>query len=270
MACYLCGDSAIELVQEGVRYNNEIKVFKCITCGLIFIDNYNINYAENEMLKIDASDDMDYADTNRRFNNYKWWLNNAKLLDFGCGKGSFLAKIKESKIPCNLSAFEPNKTHATSLVNDYSLYVNIETLPNNHFNIITMFHVVEHLDDPVSILNTLFDKLYDNGRLIIELPNHDDALNILYQSEAYKKFIYVPYHKFYFNEDTLRLLAEETLFKTEYIKTEQRYELSNHLFWLAKQSPGGHNLWPFLNSKEYKKQLEIMRLGDTITMVLKK
>jgi len=258
MRCYLCGNEVSELIQEGVRYNPSIKVYRCTMCGLIFIDNYKINYAENEMNEIDSSDTMDFADTKRRFENYRWWFHNSYILDFGCGKGSLLTKLKAVNCSCQLAAFEPNKQFAKYLAENFSLYTTLESIPNDYFYFITLFHVLEHLDDPVNILNTLFDKLLVNGRIIIEVPNHADVFNLIYKSEAYRKFIYTPYHKFYFNADTLRHLLSKTLFEIEYIKTEQRYELSNHLYWLAKYEPNGHIIWPYLNSLDYKQKLELL------------
>jgi len=254
-----------------VRADSSISVLKCTECGLIFIDTYKINYQENEMMEIDPFDTMDLEDTERRFSNYKWLLHNARLLDYGCGRGSFLKKIKDSgiaRIP--IVALEPNKLLREDLSKNFSLYLNVDSLPNVYFNYITMFHVVEHLVDPITILNELYEKLENNGKIIIEVPNHDDVFHVLYDCKEYTEFKYVPYHKFYFTYDTLRMLLSKTLFKTEVIRTEQRYDLSNHLHWLAKKKPNGHTLWSYLNSEEYKLQLELLGIGDTLTAVVKK
>ena len=53
------------------------------------------------------------------------------------------------------------------------------------FNLITAFHVVEHLKDPISVLRQLAELLEENGKLVIEVPNSEDALLTLYESEVF-------------------------------------------------------------------------------------
>lgn len=64
------------------------------------------------------------------------------------------------------------------------------------------------------------------------------------------------------------MLAEQAGLKINYIKQIQRYPISNHLYWLAKGSPGGHKEWHFLDSPEmnaaYEKQLASISVCDTI------
>ena len=52
------------------------------------------------------------------------------------------------------------------------------------------------------------------------------------------------------------------------IENYQRYSLSNHLYWLSKGEPGGHNKWSFLSSSAidvaYSKSLEKIKKTDTL------
>jgi SAM-dependent methyltransferase len=272
MKCYLCGHEQFKVVRHGVRTDPDSQVLICVHCGLIFLGEYKINYRDNEMLEIDSSDTMDGADTERRFEHYKRWFQNSRILDFGCGKGSLLTKLKTDRLvnSTEVYAFEPNRIFANLLANQFPLYTQLDIVPNRHFNIITLFHVIEHLEDPIEILNTLYDKLLPQGKIIIEVPNHDEALFKLYNCSAYNEFMYTPYHNFYFTTKTLKKLLDKTLFDVEFIRIEQRYELSNHLHWLAKGQPNGHLQWPFLDSIDYKRHIESIGMGDTLTAVVKK
>ena len=133
-----------------------------------------------------------------------------------------------------------------------TVYQNVSKIPKNirgeGYNIITMFHVLEHIPDPRSILIELSEMLADAEQIIVEVPNANDALLTLYQSEAFSHFTYWSYHLFLYTAKTLQMLFDQMNLKVNYIKQIQRYPLSNHLYWLVNGKPGGHQKWHFLDS----------------------
>jgi len=193
-------------------------------------------------------------------------------LDFGCGTGGFLLKAQ------NLAAITHGvelETHLNSHYKNRSLTVfqNLSDIPNDiqggrEYDIITMFHVLEHIPDPKSILIELSEILADGGQIIVEVPNADDALLTLYQCEPFSNFTYWSCHLFLFTVKTLKMLFSQVNLKVNYTKQIQRYPLANHLYWLANGKPGGHQKWNFLNSPElhtaYEKQLAAIGKCDTI------
>jgi len=199
-------------------------------------------------------------------------LSNKKLLDFGCGTGGFLLKAQ------NLAAITHGvelETHLNSHYKNRNLTVfqNLSDIPNDiqggrEYDIITMFHVLEHIPDPKSILIELSEILADGGQIIVEVPNADDALLTLYQCEPFSNFTYWSCHLFLFTVKTLKMLFSQVNLKVNYTKQIQRYPLANHLYWLANGKPGGHQKWNFLNSPElhtaYEKQLAAIGKCDTI------
>ena len=155
-----------------------------------------------------------------------------------------------------------------------SLENNLDNI-NEKFDIITSFHVIEHIKEPLKILDKLKNLLEDNGRLIIEVPNANDALLTIYENEAFSNFTYWSCHLYLYTHHTLNLLAKQAGFEVEFIKHIQRYPLSNHLYWLSKNKPGGHEKWGnFFDSKElnsaYENQLASLGATDTIIACLKK
>ena len=142
------------------------------------------------------------------------------------------------------------------------------------FDYITLFHVLEHIKDPVSILSTLSNMLNDNGKIIIEVPNSQEALICLYESDAYRKFIYWSQHLYLFNEENLISLTEKSNLRLEEIKQIQRYPISNHLYWLACGKPDGHKELNYMDSislnNEYQKQLSKLKACDTLLGVFTK
>ena len=139
---------------------------------------------------------------------------------------------------------------------------------------ITAFHVVEHLEDPRQTLRELMKKLNPQGRLVIEVPNSDEALLTLYENNNFQKFTYWSQHLFLFNFNTLTQLANQAGCSVVSVQQYQRYPLSNHLYWLSHGLPGGHKKFNFLDSdllnQAYGNSLAAIGKCDTLIAYLEK
>ncbi|MDN4606801.1 class I SAM-dependent methyltransferase [Sporosarcina highlanderae] len=191
---------------------------------------------------------------------------NKAMLDFGCGGGGLLHLLKERT--SRIAGLELDKT-LHKMINDEGItcYQELGDIKEK-FDYITMFHVIEHLPNPIQVLVELRKYLVPNGKIIIEVPNSEDALLTLYKNEAFANFTYWSCHLFLFNASTLQELFKQAGYRVNYIKQVQRYPLSNHLYWQSNQLPGGHKEWNFLNNsvldKEYESQLAAIGKCDTL------
>ena len=129
-----------------------------------------------------------------------------------------------------------------------TLHPDVQATAGQQFDLVTAFHVVEHLPDPRQMLRELGTLLAPSGRLVIEVPSSDDVLLTLYDCSAFQSFTYWSQHLFLFNADTLRRLAGQAGLKVVAIEQYQRYPLANHLHWLSQGRPGGHSAWSFLDT----------------------
>jgi 2-polyprenyl-3-methyl-5-hydroxy-6-metoxy-1,4-benzoquinol methylase len=278
MKCYICGNTDPILWIKGVRTDKNLKVYECSNCGLRFLsslDHISLEYYKNynaELKKDDANDTMETVDTDRRIETYKEVFRNRSILDVGCGKGAFLEALLHQDITLDLAGVEPNQEIEKNIPN--KIFSSFEELGDLKFDYITLFHVLEHISDPIPFLNDLQHNLSENGQIVIEVPNVQDALLSIYCSEAYNKFYYTPWHLYYYNDSSIQKLIKQTNYKIEYIKHIQRYPLSNHLFWLAHEKPGGHLQWCFLDTTELNQKYSntLARLGatDTLEILLSK
>ena len=276
--CYLCGGTAFNKRPGSVRDIPELEVFECTSCGLVFLSSFDHIkdgfYESSEMHGEEVPDPETVLketawDDERRFQYLKSVLPNRRLLDFGCGAGGFLLKARE------LAAIVYGVELETRLSSYYesrglTVFQNLSEIPNDirGYDIVTMFHVLEHIPDPRSMLIELSKFLAPDGQIIIEVPNADDALLTLYNNKPFSHFTYWGCHLFLYTAKTLQMLFNQMNLKVNYIKQIQRYPLSNHLYWLAEGKPGGHQHWHFLDSSElhaaYEKQLAAIGKCDTI------
>ncbi len=284
--CYFCGNSIFDLVHSGVRGDKEACVVKCRNCGLTqldrIIDNIDEFYQNSGMRGFDPvaklineETSVSFDDDNRRFNLIKNMIENKRYLDFGCGHGGVLSRAyKKTR---ELYAVEPEdnmRNHITEGVVSYSSIAEARQELHEKMDVITLFHVLEHLEDPVDILCQLKDLINDDGRIIVEVPNADDALLSVYKNSQYADFTYWICHLYYFNNESLRKVAEKAGLKVSFLQQIQRYPLSNHLFWLVNGKPGGHDQWSFLGDDQlngaYGKKLAELGIADTIIAELRK
>lgn len=273
-SCYLC--HGLELLERPGRVRDDaaLKIWECTRCGLVFLSSkQHIDqefYAESGM----HHEDVDLAawrkdtlaDDLRRFNYLKSEIAERDVLDVGCGNGGFLLNARQ--IAGHAEGVEPEKKwHAYFKDEGLTIYPDLNCT-GKKYDVITLFHVLEHIAEPTVFLQNLTAQLKPNGQLFIEVPNANDALLNLYQNDAFRNFTYWSCHLFLYTNHTLALLGEKAGLKLNYLKQIQRYPLSNHLHWLAKGKPGGHQVWNFLDSPElhnaYEKQLAAIGGCDTI------
>jgi len=275
MACYLCGSERFKFREGEVRDKKELKVLECLDCSLVYLsDDSHVKdgfYEDSNMHKefdlqrwINETD----PDDKRRYNFTKKLITNRDILDFGSGNGGYLKYAKKSAK--SVSAIELEKAIKPHYKEqNIKLYSSVEAI-DEEYDLITMFHVLEHLGDPKEMLVKLASKLRDGGKIIVEVPNSEDALLTLYDSEAFSKFTYWSCHLFLFNAKTLQTLVKECGLKVDFVKHIQRYPLSNHLYWLSKNRAGGHQQWGgFLDSDALSVAYEdsLASMGKTDTLI---
>jgi cyclopropane fatty-acyl-phospholipid synthase-like methyltransferase len=281
--CYLCQGKTLTQVKGSVRDMPDLKILKCDSCGLVFLESFDHideNYYESSNMFIKDKDTKEEPhlsenemDNARRFKLLKKMASGKRVMDFGCGNGGFLDKIKDSCKEC--AGVEKDLNYYAKFNRDkrIKIYSGLDEIKGK-FDVITLFHVLEHLKDPVKVLKELALFLNKGGIIVIEIPNANDALLSIYDCDAFSKFTYWSPHLFLFDNNTLKKTIELAGLKVDKLFQIQRYTLSNHLYWLAKGKPGGHQVWSFMDSpdlnKEYEKSLSKANSCDTVIAYAKK
>ena len=276
MNCYLCESTSFTTRKGKVRDNPNLQILECSRCGLVSLsDDSHItkhHYTKSGMhgeepIAIEAWLKETEWDDLRRFEMLRKVLPTKKLLDFGCGAGGFLrlaSSLVETATGIELEDRVIKYWHGK-----LNILKNINDAGGGGYDLVTAFHVIEHLSDPLEILKSLAKKLCPSGRIVIEVPSSEDALLTLYDCDAFQHFTYWSQHLFLFNANTLEILARNAGLKVLAVQHVQRYPLSNHLHWLSKGKPGGHKYWGFLDSPEMVNAYAntLASLGKTDTLI---
>ena len=132
------------------------------------------------------------------------------LLDIGAGTGDFLTTAKKSG--WHTTGIEPNeKAKAISISKGVTFAENLESIESNTFDVITMWHVLEHVPDLENQIKTLKRLLKPNGTIIIAVPNYK-SFDAKYYGEFWAAYD-VPRHLWHFSK-----IAIEKLFAKENMK----------------------------------------------------
>ena len=149
-------------------------------------------------------------------------------------------------------------------------YEDFSAASGQRFDVVCLFHVLEHVIEPEPFLERCTALVAPGGRLVIEVPSLDDPLLSLYGLAAYQDFFYQPQHPYYYSAMSLGRLLETLGCTVEYLSAHQRYGLENHLNWLQTGRPGGNQTYRRVFASadaNYRKSLEDSGHSDAVIAV---
>jgi len=139
------------------------------------------------------------------------YVSRGTILDYGCGTGMFLDA-------CKKAGFDPIGVEPDSGARTLALNLGLKvfdakgSLPSDaRFDVITLWHVLEHVSDLNDTIATLSSQLKDSGVVIIAVPNHKSWDASYYGSfwAAYD----VPRHLYHFDQSSLESLMGRRSFQ---------------------------------------------------------
>ncbi|MGV6827964.1 MAG: class I SAM-dependent methyltransferase [Flavobacteriales bacterium] len=130
------------------------------------------------------------------------------LLDIGAGTGDFLLQSKNQS--WNVTGVEPNqKAKELAQKKGLTLFNSLADVEQQKFDIITLWHVLEHLPDLEKTIFKIESLLKPSGVLIIAVPNYKS-----YDASYYKEFwaaYDVPRHLWHFSQKSMRFIFSKTI-----------------------------------------------------------
>jgi 2-polyprenyl-3-methyl-5-hydroxy-6-metoxy-1,4-benzoquinol methylase len=209
-------------------------LYRCKICAGVFIPEFNfkpVDFYDKHYFK--GSDSKGYQNYKcmenslrktfiKRINKIeeKHKITGKDMLDFGCGMGFFLSEARKKGY--RAAGIEVSDYAAGYCRTKYgfSILNNINDIDKN-FDIITMWDVIEHLEDPLNILSRVHDIMTADGLLVITTGNIDSAAAKLSGKKWH--LFNIPEHLSYFSPKSIKYLLEKTGFKIRQIKYESSY-----------------------------------------------
>jgi 2-polyprenyl-3-methyl-5-hydroxy-6-metoxy-1,4-benzoquinol methylase len=163
------------------------------------------------------------------------WINSISpqgiLLDYGSGTGEFLNALKRKG--WKTRGVEPYAVARNFSILNYQLNIfgpgEMNMLKTERFDVITLWHVLEHIHGLDETIINLKGILNPEGKLIIAVPNSDAYDAKYYQS--YWAAYDLPRHLYHFNTDTI-----EKLFLKHQLKVIKRFPMILDVFYISMLS----------------------------------
>lgn len=158
------------------------------------------------------------------------------VLDIGAGTGDFLLCAKQNK--WIVSGVEPNELARTNAkTKEIILTDNIDALPNQNYDVVSLWHVLEHLPNLKEQIAKITKLINTNGYLIIAVPNYNS-----YDAEHYSEYwaaYDVPRHLWHFSEESIIKLFHPSGYKL--IKTKPMWFDAYYVSLLSEKYKTGKN-----------------------------
>lgn len=193
-------------------------------------------------------------------------LNKGILLDIGAGTGDFLSVAKRDG--WQTIGVEPNeKARSSAILKKVKFIDSIIELESNSVDIITMWHVLEHVPDIQAQIKELKRLIKPNGAIVIAVPNFNS-----YDAKHYKDFwaaYDVPRHLWHFSRQSIKVLFERE--KLQLVKTvpmvfdafyvsllSEKYKTGKMNF-VSAFIIGLKSNWKGITSKEFSSHIYIIK-----------
>lgn len=289
-ACRICDSTESELVRDQLVDAPGSAIYRCKHCTMVYVfpimteeEEGNFYRAEFEKYMAGRSNaawtspsahfDSFQTEGERRLQLVRPYLHtDDALLEIGSSTGYFLDDLRG--YVRNVTGVEPNDAQrAFAISRGIKTVAKLEELDARTFDVIAMYYVLEHLRDPVGYLAALQPRLNARGRLLIEVPNVEDVLLSRYDIPSFRTFYFQKAHYHNFSSKTLVDVLTRAGY-TAQVFPEQRYDISNHIHWLAKGQPGGKGKYTDILddrlNQEYARCLKEHWLCDTVFAVASK
>ena len=268
-----------------VRDRDDVGVLRCNKSGVIFLDRTDhvasSYYEEKAGTSYWSSEDRNaglmetHEDDHRRAKQIQTFVEGKKYCDVGSGLGGILDLMKP--FAKSISAVEPQKDIRNNLIHlGYKVFSSIDELESQKEKpeFISLFHVFEHITNPLESLKLLHSSLADGGKIFIEVPHAGDVLLNAYNLDSFKKFTFWSEHLILHTRKSLETYLKAAGFKNISVNGFQRYPFANHLLWLRDGKPGGQNVFTNFRAEKiesaYSDFLNRTDQTDTIIAIAEK
>lgn len=171
------------------------------------------------------------------------WHGRGRLLDFGCGNGSYLVEMQ--KRGWDVTGLDVSREMIDRIRDELGIRAYVGTLPHlelepESFDVITMWHSLEHVHEPAPLLREARRLLAPGGKIVIAVPNIDSLPFRWFGKDWFG--LELPRHLTHFTPSSLLQMLQRCGFATEPI------QFVRHAKWLRTSAErvcarGGPTPW---------------------------
>ncbi len=281
--CLVCG------LEGGVKFRfvrNGYDIYRCCACGLLFV------YPQPSSEEIIALYGDDYFkrgnkysiaggrdhDPNRQNDLVKIailqrYRPSGRLLDVGCGMGGFLEVAREKGY--DVSGVEVSEYAAAHIRNELRIEVancrlSEAGLSSQSYDLVTMWDVFEHIDDPRRTLEEIHRILRPAGLLALSTGNAGSLWARV--AGRFWQLLTPPQHLFFFDEKSLRKALELSGFAVKEMRHLGKRSTLDFILFKARETIGPvvSPIWAIVTCLGLNKALMTVNLYDIVTCVAEK
>ena len=233
IVCPVCNESRqIKLLNTFDRFDKSkqmsFKIVECVKCSFTFLNpRPKIEYISN-YYQVDGYDPFLTADSKKGIRNQVYLLlrnlnlyqkyskltkihsTPGKLLDIGCATGEFIEKMSENSWKCKGVEISQD-ARKYSEEKGFDVFSSVDEVPETEqFDMITMWHVLEHVHDLKKTIQKIHNLLKPGGLLIIAVPNIESS--DFKQYGAHWIALDTPRHLYHFSGESINNLLKQDNF----------------------------------------------------------
>lgn len=264
--CPVCGDAIDRvLIKDVIARGSRYDILRCDRCGvgrtspvprpeelagMYATGGYRTGEGRRFRGMIEALIVVSRQQRRRRIEKY---VKNGAVLDVGCGRGLFLDIMRRHG--WRVAGVEIDREAADRASRSYGIEVIEEAgmptaLPDGHFDVVTIHHVLEHLPDPEGLIRECARVLKGGGLLVVNVPNLQ-SLQATFGKGAWFH-LDPPFHLYHFSEEGLGKLLQRHRFTVRMVRRfDWEYDVFGWLQTLLNRIGLRRNaLYDFLKSRE--------------------
>ena len=294
--CPICNSSKTSKAFDAVDHfstKETFPIYDCKSCGFRFTNNFPSDDSIGRYY--DSPDYISHSDSktgliNRLYHFFRKQMlkkkidlvskyvvprqkDNIRLLDIGSGTGYFLNAAKERGYA--VTGIEKDSNARDYAITNFGLDVKDEqslwAIEDESFDVITLWHVLEHLDNLNEVVAKIKSILKPNGVMILALPNHNS-----HDAKKYKGYwaaYDVPRHLWHFTPDSVEKLLSKHQFNI--IKQKTMPLDAFYISMLSEKYRGSGSLMQYLRACSvgtigYLRSLSDINQSSSVIYIAKK
>lgn len=178
--CPICGCSRSQVTIEKESRRCKLQYVDCESCSVRY--RSNIDHAEQERLysyqeewktlsRDEAYPELNASKYRELLREFSGYTAGQRLLDVGCGKGHFVYRAEEAGWEALGIEVTDASVDVAQRLGAAVIHQDFLTMQNVEFDVVSMFELVEHLEEPQAFIQKAFDVLAPGGLLFITTPN---------------------------------------------------------------------------------------------------